>query len=187
MVDIMTLYSTPVGYVHMLLRAHVHEGDVVIDATHGNGGDTRLLRSLVGPKGVVYAFDVQLPMRADVDMTDVLLVGHENMARHVAAIHHRQVRAVVFNLGYLPGGDKALTTHVDTTVEAVEQAITLIAPDGIIILVCYQHDEGRRELAALRTMLSALPSGVQTATETVFLNHDVAAPIVLTIAGVQRT
>jgi len=171
----------------MLLRAHVHEADVVIDATHGNGGDTRLLRSLVGPKGFVYAFDVQLPVHAHVDMTDVLLVGHESMARHVAASHHGSVRAVVFNLGYMPGGDKGLTTHVDTTHEAVKQALDLIAPDGIIILVCYQHEEGRRELAALRTMLSTLQSGMHTVTETLFLNHDATAPIVITIAGVQRS
>lgn len=183
----MTLFSTPVGYAHMLLRAHVHTGDVVVDATHGNGGDNRLLRTLVGPTGVVYAFDVQLPVHADVDMTDVLLVGHENMARHVATQHHAHVRAVVFNLGYMPGGDKGLTTHVDTTCEAVKQAIAIIAPDGIVILVCYQHEEGRRELAALRTMLSAFQSGTHTVTETSFLNHDATAPIVLTIAGVQRS
>ncbi len=171
----------------MLLRAHVHEGDVTIDATHGNGGDTRLLRSLVGPTGIVYAFDVQLPVHADVDMTDVLLVGHENMARHVATSHHGLVRAVVFNLGYLPGGDKGRTTHVDTTREAVTQALGLIAPDGVIILVCYQHEEGLRELAALRSMLSTLESGEHTVIETLFLNHDATAPIVLTIAGVQRS
>jgi len=183
----MTLFSTPVGYAHMLLRARVLEGDVVIDATHGNGGDTRMLRSLVGPKGTVYAFDVQLPVYADVDVTDVLLVGHENMARHVAMSHHRLVRAVVFNLGYMPGGDKALTTHVDTTVQAVQQALDVLAEDGIIILVCYQHDEGKRELTALREMLRALPSGSYTTTDTTFLNHDASAPIVLTIAGVQRS
>lgn len=183
----MTLFSTPVGYAHMLLRAQVREGDVVIDATHGNGGDTRLLRSLVGPKGTVYAFDVQLPVHADVDMTDVLLVGHENMARHVAVVHHRRVRAVVFNLGYMPGGDKALTTHADTTIEAVQKALDLLAQDGIIILVCYQHDEGKRELTALRELLRSLPSGSHTTIETTFLNHDATAPIVLTIAGVQRS
>ena len=177
------MYSTPVGYSHMVLRAHVHPGDVVVDATHGNGGDTRLLRSLVGATGMVYAFDVQLPVHDDVDMTDVLLVGHENMRAHVAERHHGLVRAVIFNLGYMPGGDRSITTHADTTLEAVRQALDLLAPDGIILLVCYQHEEGGKELEALRAMFQALPSARYTATETTFLNHTSSAPIVLTLVG----
>ena len=41
------------------LRRSVREGDTVIDATMGNGGDTEMLCRLVGEQGHVYAFDVQ--------------------------------------------------------------------------------------------------------------------------------
>ena len=37
----------------------INEDDVVIDATMGNGYDTVYLAKKVGPKGKVYAFDVQ--------------------------------------------------------------------------------------------------------------------------------
>ena len=37
----------------------INEGDIVVDATMGNGYDTVYLAKKVGPKGKVYAFDVQ--------------------------------------------------------------------------------------------------------------------------------
>lgn len=36
----------------------INEGDIVIDATMGNGYDTRYLAEKVGEKGFVYAFDI---------------------------------------------------------------------------------------------------------------------------------
>lgn len=40
--------------------AYVHEGDTVVDATAGNGGDTLWLARAVGPGGCVYAFDTEV-------------------------------------------------------------------------------------------------------------------------------
>ena len=42
----------------VILRA-VEPGDTAVDATMGNGHDTRMLCEAVGPEGRVYAFDVQ--------------------------------------------------------------------------------------------------------------------------------
>ena len=44
---------------HEHMKAHVKEGDTVIDATAGKGRDTLLLSNLVGNSGHVYAFDIQ--------------------------------------------------------------------------------------------------------------------------------
>lgn len=40
--------------------AYVQEGDAVVDATAGNGGDTLWLARAVGPQGSVSAFDKEV-------------------------------------------------------------------------------------------------------------------------------
>lgn len=46
-------------YARQLLEKAVSPGDIVIDATLGNGHDTVFLADLVGPNGRVYGFDIQ--------------------------------------------------------------------------------------------------------------------------------
>ncbi len=45
---------------HELIAALAH-GSLAIDATAGNGNDTEFLARFVGPRGVVWAFDIQPP------------------------------------------------------------------------------------------------------------------------------
>ena len=50
MVDLLELQK------HFIL-AHLHEGDIAVDFTMGNGHDTEFLSKTVGPTGHVFAFD----------------------------------------------------------------------------------------------------------------------------------
>ena len=52
MVDLKGLHK------HFILE-HLGEGDVAVDFTMGNGGDTLFLSKTVGESGKVYAFDIQ--------------------------------------------------------------------------------------------------------------------------------
>ena len=107
-------------------------GDAAVDATMGNGHDTLMLCEAVGPAGKVYAFDVQEQALAEtekrlkehgMDGRAVLIhAGHEHMAEYVK----EPVRAVMFNLGWLPGGDHDVTTRWETTRQAVESALSLL-------------------------------------------------------------
>ncbi|MBQ4265578.1 MAG: class I SAM-dependent methyltransferase [Clostridia bacterium] len=141
----------------------VREGDVVVDATMGNGKDTLFLCELVGSKGHVYAFDVQpeavertrerVKEAGFDERTTLLLAGHETMAEHVTG----PVQAVMFNLGWLPGAEHIVTTKVNTTLTAVRAATELIAPGGIVTVCVYPgHAEGSRELSALTEYVSGL-------------------------------
>ena len=70
------------------------------------------------------------------------------------------VKAVIFNLGYLPGGDKTVTTRAETTLAAVESAMGLLCPDGLICITMYSgHPEGKREKAALLDFAAGLDAG----------------------------
>lgn len=141
----------------------IREGDTVIDATMGNGKDTLFLCDLVGELGHVYAFDVQaeavertrerIEEAGYTQRTTLLLAGHETMAEHVQG----PVQAVMFNLGWLPGAEHAVTTKTDTTLRAVSAALDLIAPGGIVTVCVYPgHEEGTRERKAMLEYVSQL-------------------------------
>lgn len=145
------------------LRRVLREGDTVIDATMGNGQDTLFLCELVGETGHVYAFDVQqeavdrtrerLTQATVAQRATLILAGHETMAEHVT----QPVQAVVFNLGWLPGAQHAVTTLEKTTLLAVQAACELIIPGGLVTVCIYPgHPEGRRELEALQEFAASL-------------------------------
>jgi len=137
---------------HYLVGLVVEQGNVVIDATAGNGQDTFFLAKKVGPTGRVYSFDIQ---KAAIDKTYNYL-KQQNLGKQVILLREshdhltyfvrEQVNAVMYNLGYLPGGDHSVTTKFNTTLESLKQALQLLAPGGIISIVMYPgHREGAEE------------------------------------------
>ena len=65
----------------------------------------------------------------------------------------------MFNLGYLPGGDKLITTKAETTIKAVQDAMELIRKDGLVCITMYSgHTEGKKEKAALLEFAGQLDS-----------------------------
>ena len=152
-----------------ILRAYVAPGDTVVDATCGNGHDTLSLAQMDPAK--LYAFDVQeAAIRATTELLDVhgyrksitegrIIVRqlpHEKMAGCIEG----PVKAIVFNLGYLPGGDKTITTRTETTLAAVRTAMELLLPDGLICITMYSgHPEGRQEKEALLKFAESLDAG----------------------------
>lgn len=145
------------------LRRFLLPGDTAVDATMGNGHDTLMLCELVGENGCVHAFDVQVQAventqkrleEAGVSARAHLhLTGHEHMAEYVSA----PVQAVMFNLGWLPGGNKEITTRWETTQTAVNSALKLLEVGGICIICVYPgHKAGDYERMQLTQMLSAI-------------------------------
>ena len=129
----------------------VQKGDIVIDATMGNGYDTIYLGNLVGENGKVYAFDVQeeaikstkKKVERDnmTDRVELILDGHQNLDKYVK----EEVSCVVFNLGYLPRAKHVVITKPDTTLEAIKKSLKLLKPNGIISIVAYIGHEGGLE------------------------------------------
>ena len=146
-----------------LLESAVCPGARAIDATMGGGRDAVWLCARTGEAGHVYAFDVQadavartralLAAEGMENRATLFLAGHEEMEKYVAA----PVDAVLFNLGWLPGGAKAVTTRVETTLLAVRAGTRLLKPAGLMTICVYPgHGEGARELSALTDWASAL-------------------------------
>lgn len=137
-----------------LLREHVVPGTVAIDMTAGNGHDTLFLAELVGD-GHVYAFDVQeeavvatRQRLEEAGMSERVSVIHDShhTVQTVVADETRPITAAVFNLGYLPGSDKTVTTIGETTIDALRQLQDVMAIGGVIVVVIYHgHDSGKIE------------------------------------------
>ncbi|OGU13665.1 MAG: rRNA methyltransferase [Geobacteraceae bacterium GWC2_53_11] len=153
----------PVPLSHLLLPSFVHDGKHAVDATCGNGNDTVLLARLVGTSGHVWGFDIQQQALAETGSkltkagldgrVTLLHTGHEELARHLAV----PVHAVLFNLGYLPGGDRSVITLPDTTASALEQALQLLAPGGVVMVTVYPgHNGGSDEQAAVEAWAESL-------------------------------
>jgi predicted methyltransferase len=151
---------------HLVVRARLQPGALVVDATVGNGHDTLMLSDAVGPSGHVFGFDVQadalgrararLGARANVTLCQA---GHERMAELLAVEAQGRIAAIMFNLGFLPGAAKHIITHPRTTLQALTASLTLIAPGGIISLVTYPaHAGGAEEADAVRRAIAALPT-----------------------------
>ena len=157
MVDLVGLHK------HFVLE-HLGEGDVAVDFTMGNGNDTLFLSKTVGQSGRVYAFDIQEEALISTRAHLVAEGAPENYTL-ICASHHRvrefvkePIKAGMFNLGYLPrSGRKSVTTMLETTRPAVEAALELLAPDGVLIVAIYPgHEEGELEGNALREYFSSL-------------------------------
>ena len=157
MVDLVGLHK------HFILE-HLKEGDTAVDFTMGNGGDTLFLTKTVGKTGKVYAFDIQ---EAALVSTEKHLKenGAPENYELICASHHRvkefvkePIKAGMFNLGYLPrSGNKSLYTMRETTMPAVEAAIDLLLPDGVLIIAIYPgHEEGALEGDMLREYFKTL-------------------------------
>ena len=187
------LLRGPVPLMHLLLRCFVRPGDRVVDATCGNGHDTLLLAQLTGSSGQVWGFDIQrsaidetarkLAAAGLSDQVTLLKTGHESMAAHLAG----PLQLVLFNLGYLPGGDRSLITRPETTISALQLSLGLLAPGGFVLLTIYPgHSGGEDERQAVDSWAGALPPGAWHCWRMGQLNVSCDAPYCIIVQKVVR-
>jgi predicted methyltransferase len=147
------------------VRQVLRPGEAAVDATAGNGHDARFLAEAVGPSGRVFALDVQpdaldrteaLLTEAGLTNVTLFLRNHADLAELVPG----PVGAVMFNLGYLPGGDKAVVTRTASTLAGLRAAVGLLRPGGVLTVIAYPgHPGGAEETAAVAAFLRELPDG----------------------------
>ncbi len=141
-----------------------------VDATAGNGHDTLFLASEAGGSGTVWAFDVQRTALASTQKrletenpelpARVRLVhaGHERAAELLPEAVHGRLRAVTFNLGFLPGSDRLVVTRAATTIAALGCFAAMLAVGGVISVHAYRgHDGGEEEGGAVARWFADLP------------------------------
>lgn len=130
-----------------------------LDATAGTGRDTVFLLEISDTSGTVTAMDIQ---QEAIDLTEKRITqempdhkkrlrlirdGHQYMDRYFPP---RSLDLILFNLGYLPGGDHKLATRPDTTISGLNHALTLLRPGGLVSVLIYSGgDSGYEEKEAV--------------------------------------
>lgn len=152
---------------HNSIREHLLTGDVAIDATLGNGYDTVFLAGLVGSGGHVYGFDVQataleitsqrLQQQNLQNRVTLCQTSHANMRDWIPTKLLGGIKAIMFNLGYLPGADKSIMTQSESTLQALSLACEFLSEQGVMTVLAYPgHVGGDLETRSVEEWLSRL-------------------------------
>ena len=171
-----------------LITSHIQEDSIVIDATCGNGNDTLFLAEHV-PHGHMYGFDIQESAIQNTaekikNYSNVTLIqdGHENIVEHLDVTKSGMVDAAIFNLGYLPKGDKSIVTRPETTIKAIDSIFNVLNVEGIIVLVIYHgHEEGQVERDAILDYLEQFDQNKAHILKYQFINQVNHAPFIYAI------
>lgn len=164
------LFQTPLDLAHEYWRSLLNPGDCVIDATCGNGHDTLFLAKIVidsSKKGALTAIDIQPQAIENTqkllreNLVEALIPNisfyqqcHSKFPTHFS---NESVALIVYNLGYLPGGNKALTSIYSTTLQSLQAALPLIKPGGVISITCYPgHEAGKHEEESVLHFMASL-------------------------------
>jgi SAM-dependent methyltransferase len=167
------------------IEGELTEGALAVDATVGNGYDTLFLAHRVGPRGKVIGFDVQkaalagarelLKFVGSVDRVSLIHDSHSRLEDYLPV--GATIQGAMFNLGYLPRGNRQIITKADTTVAALRAVLDHLADRGRVTLLVYRgHAGGPEEYTELRRFLEQLPDDAWHIEELVSSSDSPIAP-----------
>lgn len=165
---------------HYIIRDFVENKSVAIDGTLGNGYDTDFLSSLFNK---VYSFDIQKEACENYKNKNKENVRIINDSHHLLNKYvNDKVDCIMYNLGFLPGGNKEITTLHETSLESIKVGLDLLRSGGIMTICIYRgHDEGKIEETCILEYLKTLPKnefGVMTQS---YLNRQNTSPLLVVI------
>lgn len=138
-------YNNSLHFQRTLWLDILKRAKIIIDGTCGNGHDLLYLYKKSLKKSHIYTFDIQenalqyskerlLELSDSIDRVKFICDDHKNMGNHDIPVPYD---LVVFNLGYLPKGDHAITTKAESTILAISTAMSNLAKNGLITIVAY--------------------------------------------------
>lgn len=154
------IFNNPPDILDFYIKNYVFDGDVVVDATVGNGYDTKKLSEAVGTAGKVIGFDIQKDaldnarkLLKDKSNVELIYDSHTEIDGYIK----EKIKCAVFNLGYLPGGDHRISTQSETTITAIEKCLKILDDKGFIALTIYHGgDTGFTEKEKVLSYLEGL-------------------------------
>ena len=170
--------------VRKLMNENVRNGSIALDCTVGNGNDTLLLADLVGENGKIYGFDIQ---QIAIKNTYDLLQEHslENRVKLINDSHeyidnyvNEKVDFIVYNLGYLPKGNKTIKTNKKSTILSIKKSLEILNGNGLLLVTAYiGHAGGLEEKEAIENYLSYINQKEYNVLKFDFINQINSPPI----------
>jgi tRNA G37 N-methylase Trm5 len=115
-------------------------------------------------KGMLYCFDIQ--EKALMATKDRLIQnGFNDRVNYVFGSHEifpecielNSVSCITYNLGYLPGSTKNITTKPESTFTSIRNSLKLLKPEGLCSVVAYRgHDGGKEEAESVNSLIEQL-------------------------------
>ncbi len=138
-------FTNAITLVHSIFKQKISKSknQILVDGTCGNGQDTKFLAKF----GYVFSFDIQISaikIAKELKLTNVCYINdcHSKINNYI----NEKIDGAVLNLGYLPGGDKNITTKKETTIEAIDCILKLLKVDGLLGIIVYPgHANGKEE------------------------------------------
>ena len=169
--------------VKMILRKSGPIG-IGVDMTLGNGHDALFLLDDIRV-GYLYGFDIQdeaieksKKLLGPRDNLSIIKDSHENLDKYIK----EEINLAVYNLGYLPGSNKIITTRAESTIKSLEILLEKLAKNGrVIITVYYGHDEGKIEERSLDSYIKALDPKEYAIMKISYPNKENSPPYILII------
>lgn len=171
-------------FTSMLIKSYVKENHICLDGTVGNGNDTIKILNTLNGTGKIYGFDIQEDAINHTESlifsrnykTEVLLIkdSHEYVDRYIK----ERINFAIYNLGYLPGGDKNIKTDHTSTIISIKKVLDLLAPNGILLITVYLgHPGGMDEYTAIKNYLETLEQKNYNVFKLKFINQKNNPPI----------
>ena len=134
---------------HSIIENHLEKRVVAIDATLGNGYDTDFLCERFEK---VYSFDVQEEACLNYKLKNRKNVSVVNDSHHKfdEYVIEDKVNCIMYNLGFLPGSNKEITTLAKTTMKSIEAGLELLVSNGIMTIAMSKEPMSRKSAAAIR-------------------------------------
>jgi tRNA1(Val) A37 N6-methylase TrmN6 len=167
-------------------------GDIAIDATCGNGHDTLFVaeRILTENAGILYTLDIQNQalksakallsehlLKFQLERVHFLNMSHETFPENITS---SSVKLIVYNLGYLPGGDKSITTLGETTIKSIQKSMDLVSTKGAISITCYPgHPAGKIEEEQILEFAASLDYKTWNCCHHRFINREKSASLLI--------
>lgn len=167
---------------HDIIKNYGIKFDVALDCTLGNGNDTKFLEGIFKK---VYSFDIQkecidnYKRESDCNKVTLILDSHEKIKQYIKS---EKLDAVMFNLGFLPGGDKNITTEGSSSLKAIEDSLDLLIDGGLMTIACYiGHEKGKEEYELIKNFLCNIDKSKYGVMEHNFLNRSSVAPRLIVV------
>ncbi|MDU5107860.1 MULTISPECIES: class I SAM-dependent methyltransferase [unclassified Clostridium] len=165
---------------HYIIRDFVENKNVAIDGTLGNGFDTDFLSSLFHK---VYSFDIQKEacenyIKKNNENVNIINDSHHLLKNYV----DEPVDCIMYNLGFLPGGNKEITTLHETSLESIKAGLDILNSGGIMTICIYRgHYEGKIEETCILDYLKDLPKNQFGVMIQSYLNRQNISPILVIV------
>lgn len=175
--------------IDQYLEMFIQPNSIVIDATLGNGNDSYKMAQKMDRTGKLYGFDIQESaiensqkqlLNLPENRPEIILIqdSHANFHHHI----QDPVNLIIYNLGYLPKGDKEITTLAESTLKSVQAGLELLTSYGKMLIAVYHgHDAGKAEKTVLEAYLQTLDQKQFNVLKQQFINQKNNPPFIYLI------